>query len=81
MEQGRTVDLARGGGHLPAKYSTGPGGGLVMWEVAECLVIWSFIWSVSNYIIAGLADPTPNNKFLGGCKVPPAHNLSYVEKA
>ena len=48
-----------------------PGGGLVMWEGAEFLVVWSFIWSVSDYKIASLADPTPNNKFLGGAKSPP----------
>ena len=42
--------------------SPAPGGGLVMWEVEYCLVVWSFIWGVGNYIIASLAVPTLNNK-------------------
>ena len=69
------------GRHMHTACSPAPGGGLVMWEGAECLVIWSVIWSVSDYIITSLADTTLNNKFLGGWQVPPTHNLSYVEKA
>ena len=49
-----------------------------MWEVKQCLMVWSSKWCLSYYSNASLADPTLKNNLPGGCKVPLPNNLGYV---